>query len=113
MLYWRTESSWTWRLPTLIQGVGPFCLAIGIWFVPQSPRWLVQQGRVDEAHSILAKYHANGDLTDELVQLEMSEIKTAVELEKLSKTASFKTFFNTPGGRRRLGVIVLVGSCTQ
>lgn len=30
-------------------------------------------GRVDEAHEILAKWHANGDMNDELVLLELAE----------------------------------------
>lgn len=113
MLYWPGGSSWSWRLPTLIQAFGPLILAIGCWFVPQSPRWLIKQGRIEEAHHILAKYHANGDLDDQLVLLEMREIKTAIEMEKLSKAASFKTFFNNAGGRRRLGMVILIGTATQ
>jgi hypothetical protein len=66
--------NWSWRIPTLMQGLGPIVLAVGVWFIPQSPRWLVKQGRVEEAQRILAKYHANGDEQDPLVLLELREI---------------------------------------
>lgn len=40
----------------LIQGFGPVILCLGTWFVPQSPRWLVKNGREEEAHKVLADY---------------------------------------------------------
>lgn len=56
MVYFPGQSSWAWRTPTLVQGFGPIILAIGVWFVPESPRWLMRNGRETEAHAILAKY---------------------------------------------------------
>lgn len=56
MVYYPGTSSWSWRVPTLVQGFGPFLLGLGAYFIPQSPRWLVKKGRVDEAHQILATY---------------------------------------------------------
>ena len=106
-------NNWSWRIPTLIQGFGPIILALGVWFVPQSPRWLVKKGRADEAHKILAKYHANGDLDDPLVQLEMREIQAAVTLEEISNTGSWKSFVSTIGNRRRFFVIIMIGTATQ
>lgn len=56
---------------------------------------------------------ANGDRNDPLVLLEMKEIKAAIEIEKLTATASWMTFFSTPGMRIRFYVILLVGTATQ
>jgi len=42
-------------------------------YSPESPRFLSAVGRTDEAHEILAKYHANGDLDDELVLSELAQ----------------------------------------
>ncbi|WWD20487.1 hypothetical protein CI109_104963 [Kwoniella shandongensis] len=113
MVYYPGTSSWSWRVPTLIQGFGPILLGLGAWFVPQSPRWLVKQDRVEEAHKILATYHANGQMDDELVLLEMREIKASVELEKLAGESSWLTWFQTSGNIRRFLVIIVIGTSTQ
>lgn len=53
---------------------------------------------------------ANGKLDDELVLLEMREIKTAIEIEDQLKQSTYKVFVTTSSGRRRLFVIVLYAS---
>ncbi|OCF34091.1 sugar transporter [Kwoniella heveanensis BCC8398] len=78
-----------------------------------SPRWLVKKGRVDEAHEILATYHANGKMDDELVLLEMREIRASVELEKAADEASWLAWFHTKGNLRRFFVIIILGTSTQ
>lgn len=66
----------------------------------------MKNGKEEEALNVLAKFHANGDKEDPLVQLEMREISNAIEREFLQKDASFLSFLQTPGNRRRLAVLV-------
>ena len=55
------QSNWSWRLPSLLQ-VLPSFLQLGlIWFLPESPRFLISKERDSEAFDIMVKYHANGD----------------------------------------------------
>jgi MFS family permease len=51
------QSEWAWRLPSLLQYVTPLIQFALIWFVPESPRYLINKDRPDEARAILAKYH--------------------------------------------------------
>jgi len=50
-------------------------------FFPFSPRWLVAQGRDEEAIRVVAKLRGY-PMEDERVQLEYMEIKAAVEFDK-------------------------------
>jgi hypothetical protein len=68
----------------------------------------MKQGRIEEAHAMLAKYHANGDRDDPLVQLELREISAALEREEALKQVSFMDFTRTPGNRKRLWVLVML-----
>jgi hypothetical protein len=49
-------SDWSWRLPTLLQVVGPLVVLVGTPFVHESPRWLIARGKRDQAHKVLAEY---------------------------------------------------------
>lgn len=63
-----------------------------------------------EELTLTAFQSANGKLDDELVLLEMREIKTAIEIEDQLKQSTYKVFVTTSSGRRRLFVIVLYAS---
>ncbi|KAK7691062.1 hypothetical protein QCA50_006165 [Cerrena zonata] len=43
---------WSWRIPTLVQALGPLIQLISVWFLPESPRFLVAKGRESEASRI-------------------------------------------------------------
>lgn len=53
MVEYTSETSW--RVPTALQALMPFIQIGGVWFLPESPRWLCSKGRFDEAFGVLAK----------------------------------------------------------
>ncbi|KAM0791074.1 hypothetical protein ACM66B_004365 [Microbotryomycetes sp. NB124-2] len=114
MVYQTKLGSWGWRIPNLVQGLGPVVFLAGLYFVPESPRWLISKGREEEAHRILAEFHANGKLDDDLVMLEVREIKTGIEIEKrASSSTGWMAFFASAGNRRRFFIIILLAFVTQ
>ncbi|XP_078181569.1 polyol transporter 5-like [Carex rostrata] len=54
-----------WRLMFLAGAIPPVFLAAGVLAMPESPRWLVMQGRLDEAKRVLLK---TSDSTEEAEQ---------------------------------------------
>ncbi|KAI1344255.1 general substrate transporter [Xylariaceae sp. FL0016] len=104
------ETEWRWRAPCLFQAFAPAVVLVHLLFVPESPRWLIAHDRTDEALKILADEHANGDLDDELVKYEYDEICHALKLEKEQKNSKYIDFLKTPGNRRRLLVLVAMGT---
>ncbi len=107
------NSNWSWRIPSIVQGLPSLLQLTFIWFVPESPRWLIAKGRVEQAHQVLAKVHANGDLNDEVVQLELQEIKDTLTLEREFEGNSWLQFIKTKGNRRRLIILLTLGLFSQ
>ena len=85
-----------------------------IYFVPESPRYLMAKDKHEQALDILAKYHANGDRNDPTVQFEYREIKETIRLElEHKKNSSYMDFFRTKGNRYRLLVLLSLGIFSQ
>lgn len=108
----RTDT-WAWRIPSLCQAIPPLVQLCFIWFIPESPRWLVFKGRTEEAHAILAKYHAEGDRDHPLVRAEHVEIVRNIELEMNNNGKSWKVLFTTRANRWRCALAVMVGFYSQ
>jgi hypothetical protein len=66
-------------IPLGIVYVIPGILSIGMLFIPESPRWLLQMDREDDAGKALKLLRP----FPELVDAELAEMKAAIDAEKL------------------------------
>ncbi|KAI5122108.1 hypothetical protein M0805_002230 [Coniferiporia weirii] len=110
----KIPSSWAWRLPSLLQGLPSVLQVCLVWFAPESPRWLVSNGREKQALQTLAYYHADGNEEHPLVQYEFNEIKAAIDFDRtVAANIGWKSFLTTPGNRKRVRIIVAIAFFSQ
>ncbi|KAF3392646.1 Maltose permease MAL31 [Penicillium rolfsii] len=87
----------------------PAFLCAGMFFVPESPRWLLQHDKVEEARKALVWLRPD----QETVNKEMEDIKNAIELEQnLASGVSVWDMFANPVDRRRT-ILAVAAVCTQ
>lgn len=107
------DNMWSWRIPSIVQGVFPLIQVIFVYLLPESPRYLVYKGRHAEARKVLVDYHAGGDENSPLVEFEMREITMQIEQSQKNSGTSYMEFFKTKGNRHRLFLIMMVPTMMQ
>ncbi|GAA5889993.1 hypothetical protein JCM16303_003203, partial [Sporobolomyces ruberrimus] len=98
------SSDLSWRFPLLIQSIIGTILAIGSFFIPESPRWLLDMDLDDEGMGVLADLHGDGDPEDERAREEFREIKESVVEERRMGDRSYKSMWKRYKGRVLLAV---------
>ncbi|KAK8241988.1 general substrate transporter [Phyllosticta capitalensis] len=78
----------TWRAPIAISAFFSLVLISAIYFLPESPRWLVRKGRVSEARVVISAVRGYDDdsmeVNSELQGIEISSEETAKHAAKLT-----------------------------
>ncbi|GBG23916.1 Solute carrier family 2, facilitated glucose transporter member 2 [Hondaea fermentalgiana] len=88
------EITWNWRLGIALQCIPALIVIIlTLTVLPESPRWLIQVNRHDEAESALRKLAAGSPRSDEAVSNEMRDIQDEVDLEASAGEGSFLELF--------------------
>ena len=78
-------SSHDWRAMFAIAVIPSVGLGIGMLFMPESPRWLIAQGREDEARRVLARVRPAGDADAEIAEIRQVRPGGAVKLRELAR----------------------------
>ncbi|EDK41761.1 hypothetical protein PGUG_05859 [Meyerozyma guilliermondii ATCC 6260] len=82
------------RLAWALQIIPGLLMCIGVFFIPESPRWLAKQGHWDEAEIIVAKIQAKGDRENPDVLIEISEIKDQLMVDENAKAFTYADLFS-------------------
>ena len=98
---WNQTIGWRWMFGS--EAIPAVALLVLMFTVPESPRWLSKQGRVEQARSVLVRIGGSGH-----AEREMAEIADALSHESPSLRQLFK-----PGMRVALGIAVVLAVLQQ
>ncbi|KAJ5747758.1 MFS sugar transporter [Penicillium nucicola] len=108
------DSSWAWRLPSLLQLGIPLLALPFAAMAPESPRWLISQDRHEEARQMVVRYYAEGDESSPFIVAQMDEMSSSIAAEKEAESSTKWTdMVKTSGNRRRFFISVTLGIFAQ
>lgn len=79
------DSNLSWQIPLILQAFACVIVMGSVFFIPESPRFLMANGREEEAIEFLVKYHGAGDRSSALVELEVEEMRENIQLDGIDK----------------------------
>ena len=111
--YFSSNLTLQWRLPLALSCLAPVFIVAGVWYLPESPRYLCWVGKSDEAWSIIQRLHHDPtDTSDAAAHAEFVQISRQVEFDKTMK-AGYLEMFKRPSWRHRSLLVLFLMFATQ
>ncbi|KAI7778983.1 hypothetical protein LA080_001500, partial [Diaporthe eres] len=108
------KNDWSWRIPLLLQCFACVIVLCSVFFLPESPRFQMANGREEEAIAFLVKYHGNGDPSSRLVMLEIEEMREGIRQDGVDKVWwDYRSLLSEHNGRWRFLQVVMMSTFGQ
>ncbi|KAH9942457.1 general substrate transporter [Epithele typhae] len=102
--FFSLPSETSWRGPYAIQAAFAVLLVMWSFVLPETPRFLIKNGFLDEGRRVLADLHADGNEDDLAVRATFVDIQAAVALEAEQGEASWGQLFRQYRRRTLVGI---------
>ncbi|KAL6718461.1 hypothetical protein ACLMJK_004552 [Lecanora helva] len=80
------QSELSWRFPLGFQLVFVLIISLTVFWLPESPRWLIMKNKSDEALDVMVALEGTDSREDRTVKRDFDEIKTSIILEQTPQT---------------------------
>ncbi|KAH0841219.1 putative MFS sugar transporter [Fonsecaea pedrosoi] len=116
--FYSTIGTFGWRFPVSLSVLIGLIFLVVSFFLPESPRWLVRYGKLDEAYIILQNLHRAATSHDETIaarEFEQIKLQSEADAVEVAKHGRWKALFVQAAYRKRLligfGVVCFTQSC--
>ena len=99
------EYNWRWMLG--LETIPAVLYYVGLFIVPNSPRWLIMKGRFDDAESVMTKF-----TSADTASTDMAAIRSSIDAEQNKEEGKFSDLF-APGLRLVLTIGIVVAILQQ
>ncbi|KAJ5652681.1 hypothetical protein N7507_010107 [Penicillium longicatenatum] len=97
-----------WRGPIALQMALPVVILCGLYWLPESPRYLLSKDRVEEAREIILRMHSSPDDPEQdFARREFYQMKKQTRLDAEFAT-SYWSLFKKPSMRKRLAITIFL-----
>lgn len=100
------DNSMQWRFPVACQILFSMGVLLLCPWLIETPRWLAQKGRIDEARTIISRLLDRNE-NDEEVQGQLTEILEGIAAEQAEGEATWKEVFSNNNNTRNLHRVLL------
>lgn len=107
--YHNYSDSRQWRIPLGLSFAWALFMMLGMTFTPESPRYLIEVGKIDEAKKSLATVN-KADMDSPFIVSELEILVDAIELERNAGNASWGELFT---GKPKIFYRLVVGIVLQ
>ena len=95
------------RIPIWGQFIPAGLIVLFVWLIPESPRWLMTQGREQAAEKVLVKFHGQGDPKNPVALVAFREMQHQIMTDGSDKRWwDYSELWNTHSRRRRLIIVI-------
>ncbi|KAI2602747.1 general substrate transporter [Hypoxylon sp. NC1633] len=101
------ESQWAWRIPIAFMQAFPILMSLIVRSLPESPRWLISKGRIDDARRALIQVHGKARADDILEELRIAQH------EEDDEKASFGEMLMYSGSQFHPTWVTIMGQINQ
>ncbi|EMC91096.1 hypothetical protein BAUCODRAFT_152390 [Baudoinia panamericana UAMH 10762] len=104
----------SWQIPVWLQMVFPGIIALFVWLIPESPRWLFVHNKREAAKDTLIKWHGQGNVDSAWVRLQLAEYEEFLNTDGADKRFwDYRALFRNRASRYRIACNVIFSIFAQ
>ncbi|KAI7237596.1 general substrate transporter [Hortaea werneckii] len=100
---------WDWKMVVIFQAMVPLFIVIQVPFLPETPRWYIQHGKIEQARKSLARVRD----TEQEIEDEALMIREAIEFEKEAISSNYSALWKDKSIRHRLILALILNAGQQ